>query len=103
MQRVLSSFGAVCTVALVSVSYATAAPVATKNFAGKKICWSSSVAGTGTSTFGPGSKFVDTVAGVGTWSLTAAGIQVATDRYNFLEDIHKLPDGTFSYTTAIGR
>jgi hypothetical protein len=40
------------------------------------------------------------MSGEGTWAVTAGGVHIHTDRYNYVASIQKLGDGTFSATVA---
>ena len=79
---------------IVSAAYlppAQATPVTSADFAGKKICWG----GGSISSYGHGGKYSNNLTGEGTWSMTKGGVHIHTDRYDYVANIQKLPDGTF--------
>ena len=91
MHRYLWSLGAAFALSLAFCSGAPAAPASSADLSGKKICWDNGSA----SNYGPGGKYSNTMSGEGTWSMTAKGIHVHTDRYDYIASIEKLPGGSF--------
>jgi hypothetical protein len=92
MHRLLPALGAACLLLLAFLSAALAAPVTAGDLSGKKICWSNG----SVSAYGPGGKYSNNLSGDGTWAVIGRGVHVHTDRYDYLANIQKLPDGTFS-------
>ncbi len=97
MQKFLTPLCAVCVISLAFVSSAIAVPVTSKDLAGKTICWSN-YGGTQISTYGPGDKYKNTYNGFGTWIVTANGVQIHSEKFDYLAHIQKLPNGTFTST-----
>jgi len=91
MQQRLSLFGAAVVLSFALASPASASPVTAADLSGKKICWNNGSA----SVYGHGGKYSNNLSGEGAWSVTAAGVHVHTDRYDYVAAIQKLPDGTF--------
>jgi hypothetical protein len=84
-------------ISFVAAAAALAAAVSAADLSGKKICWSNG----STSSYGPGGKYSNTMSGDGTWAVGAGGVHVHTDRYDYMANIQKLPDGSFQ-ATVIG-
>jgi hypothetical protein len=91
MQKLLSLIGTAIFLSLALLSSASASPVTAADLSGKKICWNNGSA----SVYGHGGKYSNNLSGEGTWSVTAGGVHVHTDRYDFVATIQKLPDGSF--------
>jgi hypothetical protein len=91
MRKFLFLIGAAAIFGVGLVSAAQAAPVTSADFAGKKICWG----GGSISSYGAGGKYSNNLTGEGTWSMTAGGMHVHTDRYDYIAKVEKLPGGTF--------
>jgi hypothetical protein len=68
--------------------------VTSADLSGKKICWSSGII----STYGAGGKFSSNRSGEGTWSVTAAGVEVNASNGSGHSNIEKMPDGSFKAT-----
>jgi hypothetical protein len=96
MQRYFSRFVATYVFSLVLYSAALAAPVTAADLSGKKICWDNGSA----SSYRAGGKYANNMSGEGTWAVTAGGVHIHTDRYDYVASIQKLGDGTFSATVA---
>jgi len=90
------SFGAASALALAVVTAAPAAPVNSADLSGKRICWDNG----SISSYGPGGKYSNNMSGDGTWSLTAHGLHIHTDHYDYVANVQKLPDGTFHAEVA---
>lgn len=88
--RISAVLGAASLLSLVSV--AQAAPVTAADLSGKSICWDNGSA----SAHRHGGKYSNNMNGEGTWSMTAGGVHIHTDRYDYVATIQKLPDGTFT-------
>jgi len=91
MRRHLLSLSAATVLSLALVSAAPAAPVRSADLSGKSICWDNG----SKSSYGAGGKYSNNMSGEGTWSMTAGGVHIHTDRYDYVASIQKLPDGTF--------
>jgi hypothetical protein len=82
-------------------SFAIAGPVTNADLAGKKICWDTPThGGPSTSVYGPGNKVTSSDYGVGTWEVTASGVELHNEQWSAIADIQKLPDGTFTSDIA---
>jgi hypothetical protein len=97
MQRYLPLLGVASVLSLAFFSAALAAAVTRADLSGKKICWNNGSA----SSYGSGGKYSNNLSGEGTWSVTAGGVHIHTERYDYLANVQKLPDGTF-HATVIG-
>ncbi len=97
MQKFLQVIGGGFVFGLTLISAALAAPVTSADFAGKKICWG----GGSISSYRAGGKYSNNLTGEGTWSMTKGGVRIHTDRYDYVANIQKLPDGTF-HTVIVG-
>jgi len=98
MQKYLSPLGAASLLSLAFFSSALAAPVTSADLSDKKICWDNGSA----SSYGRGGKYSNNMSGGGTWSVTAGGVHIHTDRYDYVANIQKLGDGTFHAVVAAG-
>ena len=101
MPRYLLPLSAACALSLALVSAAPAAlaaPVTAGDLSGKTICWSNG----SVSSYGHGGKYSNTMSGEGTWAVTAGGVHIHTDRYDYVADVQKLPDGSFHAVVAAG-
>ncbi len=96
MHKYLSPLGAASLLSLAFVSAASAAPVTSADLSGKTICWDNGSA----STYGRGGKYSNNLSGEGTWSLTAGGVRIHTDRYDYVAVVQKRRDGTFHAVVA---
>ena len=85
MQKYLWSLGAASALCFAFVSAAQAATRDLGGLAGKKICWDNGSA----STYGRGGKYSNNMTGEGTWSVTAKGLHVHTDRYDYVVAVDK--------------
>ena len=86
------------------VGYASAAladPPTAEDLTGKTICWETSAFGRVTDTYGEGGKFSG-AAGEGTWAITPDGVKIDSEGWHLVENIQKLPDGTFIDDVKIG-
>jgi hypothetical protein len=96
MQRYLLPLCAGSVLSFAYFSAALAAPVNSADLSGKKICWNNG----SVSSYGKGGKYANNMSGEGTWSLTAGGVHIHTDRYDYVASMQKLPDGTFQAVVA---
>jgi predicted secreted protein len=96
MQKYLSPLGAASVLFLAFFSSAWAATVTSADLSGKKICWDNG----SVSTYNHGGKYSNNLSGEGTWSVTASGLQIHTERYDYVAIVEKLPDGTFHAVVA---
>ena len=97
MHKYLGSLAAASALSVVLLSAALAAAVSRTDLAGKKICWSNG----SVSSYGASGKYSNTMTGEGTWTVGGGGVHIHTDRYDYMADIQKLPDGSFQ-ATVIG-
>jgi hypothetical protein len=89
---------------MLSVAYASAAlsaPVTAEDLTGKTICWENSAFGHITDTYGEGGKFSGS-GGDGAWVVTPDGVKLDTEGWSLVENVQKLPDGTFTDDVTIG-
>jgi hypothetical protein len=91
MRGYLLPLSTACVLSLAFLSSAWATPVTSADLSGKKICWDNGSA----SSYGRGGKYSNNLSGEGTWAVTAAGVQIHTERYDYVAAVQKLPDGTF--------
>ena len=91
MQQHLLPLTAASMLSLAVVSAALAAPVSSADLSGRSICWDNG----SVSSYGAGGTYSNSMSGHGTWSMTAGGVHIHTDRYDYVASIQKLPDGTF--------
>ena len=91
MQHSMKSLSAACVLSAAIASAAAAAPVSSADLSGHCICWDNG----STSSYGGGGKYANTMSGEGTWSLTAGGVHIHTERYDYVASIQKMPDGSF--------
>jgi hypothetical protein len=92
MHRHLPALGAASVLLLAVLSAALAATVTAGDLSGKKICWNNG----SVSAYGRGGKYSNNLSGDGTWAVTGHGLHVHTDRYDYVANVQKLPDGTFN-------
>ena len=98
MSRLVTLLGAASVLSFASWSAALAAPVTAADFAGKKICWDNG----STSSYAAGGKYSNTMSGECTWTMSGSGVHIHTDRYDYVADVQKLPDGSFHAVVAAG-
>ncbi len=91
MQKCLSLLGAASLLSLAVLSSALAASVTAADLSGKKICWDNASA----SSYDSDGHYSNNVSGEGTWAVTAGGISIHTQRYDYVAVMQKLPNGTF--------
>jgi hypothetical protein len=96
MQKYLVALGAAFVLSFAFLSVALAAPVSSADLSGKKICWDNG----SVSSYGPGGKYSNNMSGEGSWAVTAGGVHIHTDRYDYVANMQKLPDGTFHAEVA---
>jgi len=89
---------AACAFSLALVSAAPAAAVTAADLSGRKICWDNG----SISSYGPGGKYSNNISGEGTWAMTGAGLHIHTDRYDYVANVQKLPDGSFHASVPAG-
>jgi hypothetical protein len=78
------------------VSAAPAAPVSAADLSGRSICWDNG----SVSSYAAGGNYSNNMSGHGTWSMTAGGVHIHTDRYDYVASMQKSPDGTFRAEVA---
>jgi hypothetical protein len=91
IKKAYVSLAAGSALASILLSSAIATPVTLADVEGRKICWSNG----NISSFMAGGKYSSPVIGVGTWSMTAHGVELHTPALSAILDIDKLTDGTF--------
>jgi hypothetical protein len=91
MLRYLLPLSAACALSLAMVSAAAASPATAADLSGRKICWDSG----SVSSYGPGGTYSNNMSGHGTWAVTGGGVHIHTDRYDYVANVQKLPDGSF--------
>jgi hypothetical protein len=94
MRRNFLPLLAASAVSFAAVAAALAAAVSSADLSGKKICWSNG----SVSSYGAGGKYSNNLSGDGTWAVGGGGVHVHTDRYDYMANIQKLPDGSFQAT-----
>ena len=97
MRTPLSLIAASASVSLFLLSPAMATPVTNADLSGKKFCWNDG----GSETYYVDGKYSSTHDGVGTWEVTAKGVQISTNQISGLADMQKLPDGSFTATWIV--
>jgi hypothetical protein len=90
MQR-FWSLSAATVLSFAFCSGAPAAAVSATDLSGKKICWDNGSA----SSYGSGGHYSNNVSGEGTWAMTAGGVAIHTERYDYVAVMQKLPNGSF--------
>ena len=96
MQRYLLTLSAAAALSLAPFTAALAAPVSSADLSGKSICWDNG----SMSSYGAGGKYSNNISGHGTWSMTGGGVHIHTERYDYVANMQKLPDGTFHSEVA---
>jgi hypothetical protein len=91
MHRYLLSLSAAGILSFAFCSAAPAAGITSADLSGKKICWDNGSA----SSYDSSGHYSNNVSGEGTWAVTAGGVSIHTQRYDYVAAMQKLPNGAF--------